>query len=74
MLKYTYERKDFLYIMTNQLSESKLWKAITAVASGIITNLLCNILSHNSYIIRPSGDQYIVIPDDSNVKNDIIFL
>ncbi|MBD5552676.1 MAG: hypothetical protein HDQ96_16170 [Lachnospiraceae bacterium] len=61
--------------MTNQLSESKLWKAITAVASSIITNLLCSSLSHNSYIIQPNETQYIVISDNSNIKsNTLLFV
>lgn len=58
--------------MTNQLSESKLWKAVTAVASSIMTNLLCNFLSHGSYIIQPNGTQYLIVSDDSNIKNDAL--
>lgn len=58
--------------MTNQLSESKLWKAITAVASSIITNLLYSFLSHSSYVLQPEGGQYIIIPSDSNTKNNAL--
>lgn len=56
--------------MSNQLSESKLWKAVTAVASSIMTNLLCSFLSHSSYIIQPNGAQYTIISDDSNMKSN----
>ena len=58
--------------MTNQLSESKLWKAVTAVASSIMTSLLCNFLSHGSYIIQPNGTQYLIVSDDSNMKSDAL--
>lgn len=55
--------------MKNQMSESKLWKAITAVASGIMTSLLYDLVSQTSYILRPEGNQYVIIADDSNMKN-----
>lgn len=58
--------------MTNQLSESKLWKAVTAVASSIMTSLLCNFLSHGSYIIQPNGTEYLIVSDDSNMKSDAL--
>lgn len=58
--------------MTNQLSESKLWKAATAIASSIITNLLCTLLSYDSYIIQPNGEQFLIIPDENNMKSNIL--
>lgn len=72
MLRYKHHRKDFPHIMVNKLSESKIWKAIAAVASSIITNLLTNLLSHDSYVIQVSGTQYI-ISDDSNMEKDIFY-
>lgn len=65
-------QKGALYKMTNKLSESKLWKAITAVASSIMTSLLYDLLSRTSYVMQKDGARYILTPDDSTAKNTIL--
>lgn len=55
--------------MKSQISESKLWKAITAVASGIMTSLLHDLVSQTSYILRSEGMHYVIVANDSNMKN-----
>ena len=55
--------------MKNQKNESELWKSITAVASGIMTSLLYDLVSQTSYILRQEGIQYVIVADDSNMKN-----
>lgn len=62
--------KESFYIMSNQLSESKLWESITAVASSIMTNLLYNFISNDSYVVQPDGTQYIISSDTNNMKNN----
>lgn len=64
-----FRKERYSLEMKNQISESKLWKAITAVASGIMTSLLYDLVSQTSYILRPEGMQYVLIADDNNVKN-----
>lgn len=63
--------------MKNQLFDSKLWKAITAVASGIMTSLLYDLLSSPSYVLHQEGVNYILTPDGNNAKStffSIIFI
>lgn len=58
--------------MTNQVFESKLWQAITAVASGIITSLLYDLVSHSSYIIQPKGSHYMLISDNNDTARTFL--
>lgn len=57
--------------MINKTSDSKLWASIAAVASGIITNLLYDLVSHTSYILLRQNSQYMIIPDNNNTKNTV---
>lgn len=58
--------------MANQLSETKIWKAITAVASSIMTNLLCNFVSNESYVLRFDGAQYVITSDADSMRNNAV--
>lgn len=51
--------------------ETKLWSAITAVASGIITSLLSDFISNTSYILQQNEKQYILV--QTNNMYDTIF-
>lgn len=52
--------------MKTPILESKLWQAITAVASGVITDLLYDLLSPSSYTIQDVDSQYVLIPNSNN--------
>lgn len=58
--------------MTHQVFESKLWQAITAVASGIVTSLLYDLVSHSTYVIQQVNSQYVLMPDSSNTKGTLL--
>ena len=58
--------------MTHQLFESKLWKAITAVASGIMTSLLYDLFSQTSYVLQQEGTQYILRQSNNDVRSVLL--
>lgn len=58
--------------MNNQLYESKLWEAITAIASGIMTSLLYDLVSQTSYVIVQEGAHYVIVSSSDNTPNTVL--
>lgn len=51
--------------------ETKLWNAITAVASGIMTSLICDLISNTSYVIKYDNNQYVLTQSDNGMNNTV---
>ena len=56
--------------------EGKLWNAIVALTSGVLTNLIYNEISSTSYVLEFLNGQYTLIQVNNNAweKIGLIFL
>lgn len=56
--------------------EGKLWNAIAALTSGILTNLIYNEISSTSYVLEFLNGQYTLIQVNNNAweKIGLIFV
>lgn len=54
--------------------EGKLWNAIAALTSGVLTNLIYNEISSTSYVLKLLNDQYTLIQVNNNAWEKIGFI